>query len=122
MLDQKTQDAVSRRDAEVAKMKAENINAIIKTRMDSDPVFADRVQGAWADVTNAVHERALVQKPKPKDFEVYHALQVSKDAFMIELHDTEDLEKARDAGINRAAPPVDEPEAVAPVEDDCPQP
>ena len=47
-------------------------------------------------------------------------MEVSKDAFLICLHETGDIEQAREVGISRTAPPADQVEAE--IEEDCPAP
>ncbi|MFG6572024.1 hypothetical protein ACGYLO_10505 [Sulfitobacter sp. 1A13353] len=102
--------AVARRNEEKAKLKDGTIQQGMRDRLDGDAAFSSRVESAWAQVAQAVHERSLEQDPAPKNFEVHHALEVSKDAFLICLHETDDIDQAREAGISRTAPPVVEQE------------
>jgi len=120
MAHDKTMTAEERRAEEKAKLKGGTIQQAMRDRMDGDKHFSDLVELAWSSVAKTIHERALKADPRPANFEVHHELEVSKDAFLITLHETDDIEKAREIGIGRtAAQPAAEPAAV---EDEMLQP
>jgi len=114
-------DATARRKEETAKLKDGTIQQAMRDRMDGDAAFSKDVETAWSAVANAVHERSINAEPKRLNFEVHHELEVSKDAFLITLHETDDIDQAREAGISRTAPPVADQDIKADAEE-CPAP
>ena len=43
-------------------------------------------------------------RPKPASFNVHLEMEVSKEAFLVAVHKTNDIEKAKSIGINRGLP------------------
>lgn len=120
MSNDQIESAIARRTEEKSKLKDGTIQQAMRDRMDADASFSALVGAAWTAVETAVHERAVEAEPKRKNFEVHHEMEVSKDAFLICLHETGDIEQAREVGISRTAPPADQVEAE--IEEDCPAP
>jgi hypothetical protein len=76
----------------------------LRLKMEQAGMFGKQAERAWAQVGDAIHERAMASRPSRKSYEVHLEVEVSRDAFLVALHKTGDVDAAAATAIARGLP------------------
>lgn len=79
------------------RVEKERFNAVllsIHDRIAADPVLKSGAEALYADIGIELHQRIVECGAVVKDFEAHHERMVMREALLIALHDTQDLEHA----------------------------